>query len=350
MKKNCARAPVRVDPAGAGTDAPPFSVEHGGLVVNMAVQRYAFASVDRLPPGDGIIISSLDLRSSVTAESADALGGKDLEFLQAFVRRLVPSTESMLLVTESDAPPGAGLGGSGALGVAVVAAIDRAYGRVRSALETAAIANEIERKDLGYPGGSQDSYGAALGGINRLEYVKGGEMIAHKIDIAEDLRLTLEHSALLIYTSEAHVSGNIHQDILESYAVADSPVVDAMTHLREAARKMAQALEAGELAGFVSAMNESCTNLYRLHPSCDCEGHRRCMRQLGDLIAAGKTCGAGGGGFLLVYAKPGCRRECIREAERMGALVWPVNIDFAGVTSWSAEPTPTEDIERYRQG
>ena len=341
---------MRVDPAGAGTDAPPFSVEHGGLVVNIAVQRYAFASVDRLPAGDGIIIASLDLRSSVTAESVETLGGEQLEFLQAFVRRLVPAKDSLLLVTESDVPPGAGLGGSGALGVAVVAAIDRAYGRVRSALETAAIANEIERKDLGYPGGDQDSYGAALGGINKLEYVKGGGMIPHRIDITEDLRLTLEHSALLIYTSEAHVSGNIHQDIRESYALENSPTIDAMTHLREAARKMALALEAGELAGFVSAMNESCTNLYRLHPSCDCEGHRRCLRELGDLILGGKTCGAGGGGFLLVYAKPGRRRECIVEAERMGALVWPVNIDFAGVRSWSTEPTPSEEVKRYRQG
>lgn len=349
MKRSCARAPVRVDPAGGGTDAPPFSVEHGGLVVNIAVQRHAFASVDRLPTGSGIIISALDLRSTLTADSVKTLRGRNLEFLQAFVRRLVPEKDSLLLVTESDVPPGAGLGGSGALGVAVVAAIDHAYGRARSAMETAAIANEVERKDLGYPGGDQDSYGAALGGINRLEYIKGGKMIPHKIDITEDLRLTLEHNLLLIYTSEAHVSGNIHQDIKESYALENSPVVDAMTHLREAARKMARALESSALTDFVDAMNESCTNLYRIHPSCDCEGHRRYMKELGDLILGGKTCGAGGGGFLLVYAKPGRRRECIFKAERMGARVWPVNIDFDGVRAWGAEPTPSADLERYRQ-
>ena len=42
------RISVRVDAGGGGTDAPPFSVEHGGMVVNFAVQRHAFASVERL--------------------------------------------------------------------------------------------------------------------------------------------------------------------------------------------------------------------------------------------------------------------------------------------------------------
>src|SRR5262249_12326974 len=159
------RAPVRVDPAGGGTDAPPFSIEHGGMVVNFAVERHVFAVVDRLPAGRGVAIYSEDLGQGVAAPSPAALEGKKLEFLQSFVRRLVPEGESVLLVTESDVPAGAGLGGSGALGVAVTAAIDRAFGRSRSPEETARLANEVERKDLGYPGGDQDSFGAALGGI-----------------------------------------------------------------------------------------------------------------------------------------------------------------------------------------
>ena len=86
MERACARAPVRVDPAGGGSDAPPFSVEHGGMVVNIGIGRHAFASVDRLPEGSGVIIYSEE-GVGVTAPSVDELPGRR-EFLEAFVRRL----------------------------------------------------------------------------------------------------------------------------------------------------------------------------------------------------------------------------------------------------------------------
>ncbi len=317
------------------------------MVVNFAVERHVFASVERLAAGRGVAIYSEDLGEGVVAPSPGALPGGRLEFLQAFVRRLVPEGESVLLVTESDVPAGAGLGGSGALGVAVTAALDRAFGRIRGAAETAALANEVERKDLGYPGGDQDSFGAALGGINRLEYRRGGGTIPHRLEVAPEVRLALERNSLLIYTSEAHVSGSIHRDIKESYALPGSPTVDAMVRLREAAVAMASALERGDLGGYVEALNASCRNLYRLHPSCDSDAHRRCFRDLGDLILGGKTCGAGGGGFLLVHARPGRRRECMERAREVGALVWPVAIDLEGVMAWDEEPLPPVEVARY---
>ncbi len=349
MPKSCARAPVRVDPAGGGTDAPPFSVDHGGWVLNIGVNRRAYAAVDRLPPGQGVIVYSMALESGVVAESVGALASSPhVEFLQGFIRRLVPEGDSLLLVTESDVPAGGGLGGSGALGVAIVAAIDRAYGRQRSAVEIAALANEIERQDLGYSGGSQDSFGAALGGINLLEYKKGGGTIPHRVQVSDDTRLALEYNSLLVYTGAAHVSGSIHEDIKRSYAEENSPTVKAMLNLRQEALAMAKALETGDEAGYVKALNSSCANLYRLHETCDSRDHRRYFEALDDLILGGKTCGAGGGGFMLVHARPGKRRECILLAESMGAQVWPMTIDFAGVESWSEPATPAAQVEGYR--
>jgi len=324
-------------------------VEHGGAVVNFAVQRHAFASAQRLKSSEGIILYAMDLQLGVAATSVSDLGSEnDFEFIKAFVKRLVPVEDSLLLVTETDVPAGSGLGGSGALGVAIVAAIDRAYDRDRSPLETALLANEIERKDLGYPGGNQDSLGAALGGINFLEYHQGGGMTPHKIPIKPDTIRTLEHNSLLIYSGAAHVSGSIHQDIKHSYALKNSPTVKAMEILCEQAQAMAQSLRAGKLSGYAAALSESCRQLYNLHESCDSAEHRRYFLALDDCLLGGKTCGAGGGGFLLVFVKPGRRQECIHRIEDLGGLVWPVTIDFEGVTHWLAPQYDDDEVQRFR--
>ena len=347
--RGCARAPVRVDPAGGGTDAPPFCVDHGGLVVNFGVSLHAYAYAERLESESGVMIYASDLGEGVHAESVAALRQETrLEFLRAFIDRLVPEGDSLLLVTESGVPAGSGLGGSGAIGVAVVAAIDRAYGRTRSQIEIAALANEIERKDLGYPGGDQDSFGAALGGMNRLEYPEGGGTNPVRLDVSENTRRRIEQASLLVFTGAAHVSGSIHEDIKNSYALENSPTVAEMFSLREAAESMSTALESDDLAAYVDALNQSCQSLYALHSSCDSEAHRKLIAGLGDLMLGAKTCGAGGGGFLLVHADPARRVECLRRAEKLGARVWPLLIDASGVVSWDAEPSEAAGIERIR--
>ena len=108
VSRACARAPVRVDPAGGGTDAPPFVTEHGGSVVNFGVERYAYAAVERLRAGEGVTIYAFDLERGVTTDSSDQLPDDDpLEFVKAFVRRLVPPGESTIQCTvnnESKSP------------------------------------------------------------------------------------------------------------------------------------------------------------------------------------------------------------------------------------------------------
>jgi D-glycero-alpha-D-manno-heptose-7-phosphate kinase len=348
--KACARAPVRVDPAGGGTDAPPYCIEHGGAVVNFAVERHVFASAQTLPPGSGLIIYSADLRAGATAwRASDFAGQKDLEFLKAFVLRMVPDEDSLILLTESDVPPDSGLGGSGALGVAIVAAIDGAYGRSRSPTEIANTANAIERSDLGYPGGNQDSYAAALGDVNLLQYHRDGGLTPRRLKLSSQTRRILEHHSLLIYTGGAHVSGSIHEDIKNSYHENNRPTLEALKGLHSQAESMAEALEADNISGYADALNESCRQLYNLHAACDSPDHRRYFQALADLIVAGKTCGAGGGGFMLVLARPGRRTDCIRRAEAMGALVWPVTIDTGGVSAWHEPPFDAAEIEHLRQ-
>ena len=342
--KTAARAPVRIDPAGGGTDAPPYSVEYGGCVVNFAVARYSYAQLQWLERGAGAHLRSLDLKQEAWAPDVESIryDGK-LFFVKAFAKRLLRGREDFLLVTQSDVPVRTGLGGSGAMGVAITAACLKATGRPVEQNEVALLANEIERKDMGMAGGSQDSFGAAVGGAKKIVLHQGGGVACHRLNLRADVVRRLERDMLLVYTGGIHLSATIHEDIKRSYAMPDSPTIAAMDRLKSAACAMADALEAGDVSGFAQALNESRKNHYALHESCDSDVLRAFFAKLDPFILGGKTCGAGGGGFIAVLTKPGHKQDCADAAESLGGTVWPFKIDDDGVVAWEeAEWSPDE--------
>jgi D-glycero-alpha-D-manno-heptose-7-phosphate kinase len=333
--KTYSRAPVRFDPAGGGTDAPPYSTEYGGCIVNISVARYIYADFEVLANGEGVNIHSHDLDESVHAESVEALQADGtLDLLKAYVKRIVPAGTACRLATQSDIPARTGLGGSGALGVAVVAAITRALGQDLDRAAIAELANDIERVDFGSAGGNQDSYGAAYPGAKQIICHQGGGTGCEEIPLARATAAQLERNTLLVYTGAIHLSGTIHADIKHSYELPNSPTIAAMDRLKEQAHRCADALRNGDLATYVDAMNISRVNHYALHPSCDSDELRRYFAALDPHILGGKACGAGGGGFIAVYTKPGNRFECKQAAEALGGLVWPLTLDRDGVVAW----------------
>ena len=347
--KTCARAPVRIDPAGGGTDAPPYSVEYGGCVVNFSVARYSYAQLQWLEPGAGAHVYSLDMNAGAWAPKleAHARGGK-LGFIIGFAKRLLAGRDDFLLVTQSDVPVRTGLGGSGAMGVAVTAAALRATGREMPQGDLALLANEIERRDLGFAGGSQDSFGAAVGGAKKIVLHRGGGVSCTRLSLPPDMARRLERDMLLIYTGGIHLSGTIHEDIKRSYAMENSPTIAAMDALKAAAERMAGALEAGNFNGFIDALNASRANHYALHESCDSDVLREFFAKLGPFIEGGKTCGAGGGGFIAVVTRPGCKQACADAAEALGGEVWPLKFDEEGAIAWEEPDWTAAEVDHFR--
>jgi D-glycero-alpha-D-manno-heptose-7-phosphate kinase len=329
--KVVARAPCRVDPAGGGTDAPPYCVEYGGAVVNFSIARYSYATFEPLPPEGGVRIYSQDQRQGVTAASAKALrfDGR-LDFLKAFVKRLVPDSTGVHLEARSETPERSGLGGSGAMGVAITGAIAHSLGKRHTNEEIALLANDIERQDFGNAGGNQDSFGGAVGGIKLITYQKGGGCSCEVLAVPPQTLAELERHSLLIYTGGVHLSGTIHADIKTSYALENSPTIRAMDELKIAAQRMARALVVGDVDAYVDCLNHSRINHYALHESCDSDTLRKFFRELEPHIRGGKTCGAGGGGFILVHAKTGHQELCAQISRSLGGRAFPLRLDHEG--------------------
>ncbi len=343
--KIIARAPARVDPAGGGTDSPPYCIDYGGAVVNFTVARYSYASFEWQPKERGVLIYSHDARQGVHAASSETLEfDGEMDFLKAFVKRLVGPDRGCLIVTQSDIPERTGLGGSGAMGVAMVGAITRAQGKTLSKDDIALLADEIERKDLGHDGGNQDSFGSAIGGVKLITYYQGGGCSCERLKIPDETLAQLERDSLMIYTGQPHLSGTIHADIKRWYHQENSPTIKAMDGLKAAAQRMAAALPSGDLRVYVECLNASRGHHYALHPSCDNDRLRQFFDALAPHIHGGKTCGAGGGGFILVHMKSNRRKECVETAQALGGRVWNFNFDHQGLITWEEPPSSEGEI------
>ncbi len=330
------RAPVRVDCAGGGSDAPPFCTDHGGAVLNVGIRRYLRARLHLLPGTKRIEIVSDDFGTSQVFDSLDDLAVEgDLRLVKAIVRATAPPVGFSLRI-RSDIPPGSGLGSSGALGVALVALFQAATGTGRTQMETAALANRIERTDAGFAGGAQDSYGAAFGGVNLLEFRRDGTVGHFRPTLSGAARAELERRAVVVFTGGVHLSGSIHADIRAAYALPHSPVVDAMKRLAALAYQGTAALEAGDLAAFGRCLDENWVQHQRLHPSCNNALLDSYYDAIRPLVLGAKTCGAGGGGCLLMLARDGCRDRLEEACRSLGGTLIPFVLDRDGVRAWPA--------------
>src|SRR5207244_5071927 len=199
-----AAAPVRLDFAGGWTDVPPFSAREGGVVVSAAIALSA--RVDVKLGGPRIRLVSEDLGQELEcADSGGLLPDGRLDLLKAAVR-MFPVQTACTLITRSDAPPGSGLGSSGAMDVALVAALTLARAEQLAERAIAAQAWWLETVEAKIPGGKQDQFAAALGGFQRLTF-RDPDVGIEPITLDPAFAAALERRTVLCYTGRSRVSG-----------------------------------------------------------------------------------------------------------------------------------------------
>jgi D-glycero-alpha-D-manno-heptose-7-phosphate kinase len=307
-----ARAPVRVDLGGGWTDVPPYCEEKGGYVCNIAVARYATAT---LHASGGRVDSSADAPESAIAVAA--------------MRRSLGGNGGLRLHMTSDYPIGAGLGGSSAAGVAALAALAAHEGRNVLPEQLAEESRAIEVEDLGVAGGRQDHYAAAFGGALGLEF--GGGVRVKRIPIEEDVATRLESRMLILYTGRARVSGATIQAVMDAYREGSERVTAALQRMQELARQMAIALQEGRIAELGALVGEQWIHQRSLHTSISTPEIEQVMSIAAREGAWGaKALGASGGGCVLVLGEPETLGS-VEHACKPIATALPFGFDYRGV-------------------
>lgn len=337
-----ARAPVRVDFAGGWTDVAAFADREGGVVVNAALALYVHAEA-ALGRRKTIFLQAEDLEQHATFMTPAELRYDGALDLHKAALNMLPVTGGIELLTRADVPKGSGLGASGALDVALLAALARAREEDYDAVELAEMAYLLETGELGLAGGRQDQYAAALGGCHEFHFSADGVEV-RPIPMSREQVLELAGTLVVAYTGESHFSAQTHRRVWTAFAEDRPPVTDALRAIREVARAAAVALRAGDWRELGRLVDENWREQQRLDATIATPGVRRIEEVLRSAGAWGvKATGAGAGGCLLAVV-PAARREAVAAAaEAAGATVLPSRIDADGVGV-------TEEVDAGRPG
>jgi D-glycero-alpha-D-manno-heptose-7-phosphate kinase len=326
------KAPTRVDLAGGTLDIWPLYLFHPGAVtVNAAITRYASCVIDQHPQGDdGIRLISSDTQLEESFDSFAALvKGKRyrLPLLAEIVKFFHPDG-GFTLTTNSEAPAGAGIGGSSAMAVAICAALDRFTAAGKSKADWIHISRDAEAIVIRVPTGTQDHYPPAFGGAAAIELPPGGERRTElRVDLSE-----LERRLVLCYTGKPRKSAINNWDVFQKHIDGNTKVHNNLSRISEVAQQLRGALEKSEWTDAGRLMREEWSFRKRNLPTISTKTIDRIIdgsRRKGAL--AGKVCGAGGGGCVVLLIDPDARQRVETAIADAGGQVLPMKIDRSGV-------------------
>jgi D-glycero-alpha-D-manno-heptose-7-phosphate kinase len=332
IRPAAAAAPVRLDFAGGWTDVPPFSAREGGAVVSAAIGLFVRADVRPEGSGFHIIAEDIGERMDLPADSSLLPDGR-LDLHKAALRMLGVKPP-VTLFTRSDAPKGSGVGGSGALDVALVTAISAATasdGAVPTSVNALAeTAWRLEAVEAGVPGGRQDQWAAALGGFNLLRF-RDPAVHVERLELQPEFQTELARRTLLCYTGASRLSGDTIARVMGAYERNESRVVGALRELCGVAERMAAALRSADLAGVGALLSEN----WRLQQALDTHMSTPAMAGLEAALGAvgalgGKAAGSGAGGCMFFIAGDDVA-AAENAARRAGARLLPVRWELRGV-------------------
>ena len=281
------RCPVRIDLAGGWSDVPAYCNIKSGEVVNVAINHY------------------------VTA------------------KKIIDQNRRMTVQYSTEMPIGSGLGTSGAMNVALLAAI---AGEGKLPEEIAELAFQFESL-LGNTGGRQDQWASTFGGINHLTF-RGDKVEIKRLNPSIEFCTWLQTHLLLFDTSIQHVSGEIHDAIWQQFHDYNEQVIQGLDMIRDAGLSMASAIHDEDISQVINSMRMVMLGIDLIDEKLH-DPFRDVLTPLEGIgsVLAWKAMGAGGGGIVGVLVEGGehAKSSLIQATDSAGWTQLQWEIEYSGI-------------------
>lgn len=324
------RSAVRIDLAGGWTDTPPYCLQGGGNVVNVAINLNGQQPLQVYvkPCKEPVVICrSIDLGASERIETYEELAqynkvGSPFSipkaalslcgFLPQFGAEPFPTLRSQLeafgcgieVTLLSAIPAGSGLGTSSILAATVLGALSDFCGLGWDKNEIGHRTLVLEQL-LTTGGGWQDQYGGILPGLKLLQTGAG---FAQNV-VARYLPTTLFSSPdlspchLLYYTGITRTAKHILAEIVRGMFLNSSVHLRLLSAMKSHALELFKAVELGDFNHYGRLVRHTWEQNKRLDSGTNPPAVEALCRRVDDLCLGYKLPGAGGGGFMYMIAK-----------------------------------------------
>lgn len=288
------QTPLRISFAGGGTDLATYYREHVGFVLSTAIDKFAYVIVKER-------FDDMIYLNYMRKEIVERVDDIEHELIREAMRTtgVASGVEITLL---SDIPSsGSGLGSSSSFTVGLLNALHMYQGNQVTAETLAQQACEIEIDRLGKPIGKQDQYVAAYGGFRAFTFNRDDSVDVRRLDVPPHFVRQIDDRLRLYFTGQTRQADTI---LAEQKANSDDRMGE-LTKIKGLAAMLERALERGEIDALGEVLHAGWT-LKRQLATGITNSH---IEQMYDAARAGgatggKICGAGGGGFLLVFFPP----------------------------------------------
>ena len=324
------RSPVRIDLAGGWTDTPPYCLNEGGNVVNIAVELNGQPPLQvYVKPSKEykIVLRSIDLGAMEVVETYDELAhftqvGSPFSipkaalalagFLPGFSLGVYSSLQEQLkefgsgieLTLLSAVPAGSGLGTSSILAATVLGAVSDFCGLNWDKNE---IGNRtlILEQLLTTGGGWQDQYGGVLRGVKLLQTSSGMDQSPLVRWMPDYLFTSPEYQEchLLYYTGVTRTAKGILAEIVRGMFLNSTEHLVLLGQMKAHALDLYEAVLRGNFDEMGRLVGKTWEQNKKLDSGTNPPEVEKIIRLVADYCLGYKLPGAGGGGYLYMVAK-----------------------------------------------
>jgi galactokinase/mevalonate kinase-like predicted kinase len=324
------RSPARLDLAGGWSDTPPYCLQNGGSVLNLAVELNGQPPIQvyiRLCNEKRITLRSIDNGVSEEINTYDDLKAYNqvgsafsipkaalclAGFHPYFCGTCFASLDEQLhefgggfeISLLAAIPKGSGLGTSSILAATILGSLSD-FCSLNWDHHAICHRTLVLEQMLTTGGGWQDQYGGILPGIKLLESEPGSQERINVRWMPDRLFTQPEYKDcwLLYYTGITRVAKTILSDIVRGMFLNEGHRLQIVDEIRQHAYRLAEAIQRSDL----TYTGKMVAHSWKLNNALDSDTNTPEVQQIIDLIrdyAIGfKLLGAGGGGYMMICAK-----------------------------------------------
>ena len=302
------RSPLRITLGGGGTDLPSYYKKYGGFLISAAINKYIYTSILE-PYAEGIYLKYSK------REKVNSIDRVSHPIIREVLKKFKHNSKRIEITTLAEIPAGTGLGSSGSFTTSLLKCMYLFNKKNISKHQLAELACDIEINKLKEPVGKQDQYIASYGGLKVFKIDKKGKVNVSSLKINKKTKSKLQNNLLLFFTGYTRSSSLILKKQDTETKNKKLQILNNLKEIKNIGILSKKLIENNDLYQFGKLLDHHWKiKKERTHSMSNKKIDYIYNDALNHGALGGKLVGAGGGGFLMFYAKnPNNLRKRLRK-------------------------------------